>query len=639
MKKWLSCFCVTMLVLLSACGKESNQPTTEVRSTSESTVVQEAVPDIDDITHQKREIDISVDVTPVEINVKEMELEDDTAGQLDCIINNWNFVDSGYMFRNQSNVISFTFTPNISGEGDIIIYDGDKDFHRFDLKSYEAGKTYTASEVLVKPEEYREIHAYVDIDGVKSNSFTIYTYDKLSGENKNEAIDYINTFEEAVEVYEVDGYIPEGSVDDALKTVEGAANDLMNQEKVLVVRNNRCSVYVKFSNGIEYLYQPTIKGRTEGDGEINVATVEPYDSLEDPDEDGSKYNTMVDGLGSLIEETFDTAKFTYDRNNEEVSLGFISQLLGDNQVILWYGHGGWDEEIGSSLMTGDFLSATDLSQGNIGKGILYISDDRIGITKDYIHNTFNSNSFANSMVFLHSCYSSKKDLDIEFLRKGASVVVGFSDSVITAYGNDIMEYTIKKMCTINEATGDFYTIREALSYAEGYCGVNDAEYGGTGTYPILIGNGDYTFKNAIESVEEIPIPDGEYIAALGPKELTDTFEFYDETLGNIYSAKIDTNANMFLANAGFVNIQTGEIIPYGEYELPCSTKFIVQAYGGEDDANGNPIYYEENIETFNGFFTTENNDSAQNPMANISGFGFRMTIQDGVVEKLFLFGS
>ncbi|MGN1201885.1 MAG: VWA domain-containing protein, partial [Eubacterium sp.] len=84
---------------------------------------------------------------------------------------------------------------------------------------------------------------------------------------------------------------------------------------------------------------------------------------------------------------------------------------------------------------------------------------------------------SNDLILLASCHSGQnRKLADSFINKGATAVLGFTDTVYTAYCCNIGIYTLAYMTWINPNTKNYYTLSEALNKAKSELGNDDIEY-------------------------------------------------------------------------------------------------------------------------------------------------------------------
>ena len=122
------------------------------------------------------------------------------------------------------------------------------------------------------------------------------------------------------------------------------------------------------------------------------------------------------------------------------------------------------------------------------------------ITSEYIDEY--CPDMTDSFVYLGCCYSAKDSvLAASFINKNCNVVLGFTERTSEMYDNDVMSTLINEMCKKRSMnlTGypvDYYSIGEALQTVNAIYGTTNRSHG-PNTRPILFGNRDYRFAEAI----------------------------------------------------------------------------------------------------------------------------------------------
>jgi len=169
-----------------------------------------------------------------------------------------------------------------------------------------------------------------------------------------------------------------------------------------------------------------------------------------------------------------------DLDVSEVTPDAIASCLGPDMLVLWQGHGGFDKDLGPFLGTGETYDANRYSTdpAYFGKFLsneyISLSDGRIGITGKFIR--LNVRDLSGSVIFLNACLSGMDSrLADAFLSKGAQIVAAYTHSVYIPYASAMQYTVITKMTEINGNTGDYYTMQEALDFAQYNYGYTDLD--------------------------------------------------------------------------------------------------------------------------------------------------------------------
>ncbi len=624
---------------ISACGnknsvKDIDDKYVNEKKTEDSTI--STTTESTDDNNASYHVNVSDAVTPAKItSIPSYDDSSDYLGDLECTRFEKRIF---YLFNDENNHIDCRFIANSDSKNPAKLVINNQDVYFFD-SPLEKGREYIFS-VTYYISDYKSAEIYIETDGKKSNVINLFSCDPQNGISTNEVLEKIDDIEKLDDEFAGNGFVDPDDREKVLSIIEKEAISLMNEGIVIEERKSDDHVYMRFNSGLEYIYTPPQEGVKATSKELSVYTYQPF---ADEEKEMHLPTEQMDNVASFIDESFDDIIFADNIDDGRTNRQNVKDYFSVDQVIIWDGHGGFDEVIGAYLLTGEAWSRVPDLAG-LEPGLILTNDGVLAISADFFDNSFGVGSLNNTLIILNAChtaqYTDTKKLAQTLLNKGATAVVGFSDTVKLGYANNVVEYMLEKMCQVDEDTNDYYTAYDALCYAAGAYGIDDSiQYNGIGAAPVYFGDTSYRFSTAIDNIRTAEIPDGVYDTALGPAEPSDTFDLYGNICGNLYSAYYDKEKNTFFVNGGFVNAETGEIIRNGEYELPCSPSLLIQAYGGEDDENGNPVYYEETPDAINLAFTEDKNAIAQSPMADISGFGFEMTINNGCVEKIFLFGS
>lgn len=634
MKRKLTCLLIVTTLLLVSCGKKDSEVSIIQNQESNISVSAEESSVDDSSTESKTIVEASQATTLANVEVDEG--KDTLLGKLEC--STGGMWENKYIPNGINSSLQFTFKATQTCQAPLIL---DMNGYKSELTNIplEAGEKY---EFLIpyKTEDFKDIIAYVESDGIKSNTVVLRACESLTNESSARLQKDLQNLEEINNDLITDGYIDQQNVEEALKRVESAANEIKESSGILEIKRSDTHVYIRFKTGIEYIYAPPRKGIKASGDEISIYTLQPY---ADPSIIDHLPTEAMDNVAQYVDETFEEIEFSHNIDDSNVSLDYIIDSFSRNQIIIWDGHGDYDEEVGAYLITGQVWDGNAGSLPELGRGWFLTNGNRICVDSCFFDELLSDGSLNNTFVILNACCTAKYD-EYNYLlqtlsNKGAEAVIGFTDYVDVEYANNLVKLMLEKMCLIDDSTGDYFTAYEAICYAAGAYGENDSvQYNGNGAAPFYYGNQDYRFLSALDNMNDsISISDGVYKTAFGPSETSDIFDYYGTQCGNLNSAYYDKKNKTLFVSSGFINSETGEVITTAEYELPCSENMKILAYGGEDDDEGNPVYYEEQVSTFNEFFTEENNERADN--TDLSEFGFRMTIEDGNIVELFLFGS
>jgi hypothetical protein len=621
---------LSLSILASSCGKadEANMEDNAVSIVSSDLASTEVSDNSKDTNEEEKElhVDVTDPVTPKTVKTINTNNEE-SVGTLECTSVSTH---SHYLLHDNNNTVNFSFESNITCDTTFKLYINDVEATYPEYSHIEKGQKYVF-QCDYRADSYDRVQAFVEINGQKSNVIFLDAYDVMYDEDKEEIFNAITDIESLDDEYVTDGYIDESKWDTVLSKMEDAVITLEEQGLVIFHEVSDNHIYIKFSTGVEYVYSLPQEGVKAGGKEISVYTYQPFADTKSKNHLPTK---AMDDVAGYIDEHFDEIGFSQNIDDDDVNLGNISSNFARNQVIIWDGHGDYDSNFGAYVLTGQEWKSSTAGLPNVGTGWLITNDKTIAVGAGYFNQTFKKGSLDNSLVIMNACktaqYNSTYDLCGSLNDLGATAVIGFDNTVTVGYANGVIEYTLEKMCQIDEETGDYYTAYDALCYALGAYGVDDSvNYNGIGAAPVYFGDINYRFSSAIENLNTKTIPDGKYNAALGcfGANTEDTVLLYGEyPSGNLYKANIDSNSNVLLIEAGFIdNDDRTHIIQYDEYELPLSSNYKLQAGGG----GGEPMTYY--VTDFNDMFSGKN-DWAE-------GFGFTITIEGGLVTSILCWGS
>ena len=152
----------------------------------------------------------------------------------------------------------------------------------------------------------------------------------------------------------------------------------------------------------------------------------------------------------------------------------------ESKVIIFEGHGAYNSELHSCLVTGEsFLGFKDFSKykedvknNNIvltsfpkipGTDISYSPIRQYCITSNFVNNYFGE--MDNSLIFLGACLSAKDDvLARELLKKGAAIVMGYNETTSMEYEMMTRSMFFFELTRVNKK-GECSTVTQAIDYA------------------------------------------------------------------------------------------------------------------------------------------------------------------------------
>ena len=311
-----------------------------------------------------------------------------------------------------------------------------------------------------------------------------------------------------------DKKIQESDGDDTDAKIQAVYESALEGKKtgdIKKVEKNKNGVSITFESGIHYIYQPVQEGMDASglEATMDIVTMQPYWSeYSTYDKKQSKEGT--DDAANKIASKIGNYHFTGNYDNGTVTIAKMKNI-GSNQIVLFHSHGYYDPTAGSILWLGETGQWEDLKTGGkyAGyKGLYFTNSMRYGISSDFI--TDYCGNMKNTFLYLGTCYSGKDSrLANSFLKKGATAVIGNSESIYRGYNCDMMEDVIDGLLMRNDTTKKYNTLTEALMYAKGRNGENDLKWAASnhvkvsktmGATPVIYGNQNYRLSEATPSV-------------------------------------------------------------------------------------------------------------------------------------------
>lgn len=437
--------------------------------------------------------------------------------------------DEEYFVCGLDNVI--TFTVDVTGEPDSVqLYKNDTelvgemhdDGLNGDEKEGDGKYTCVANENILEDKTIT-FDYFAKSDEKTSNSITIHFFEELTEESQNIIVKTQKQIGIIASNYaNENGYV---TIDDLPIIISSVANyikGIKEEGTVLWYEVNADNILIRFSSGFLLGFTPEVEGFQNGGSNVNIVSLQPFaNSI-------GLSTTVIDYTAQYIDESLNNYTFQSNIDNEDVTIDTIISSLSNNQIVLWDGHGGFSDTYHSALVTGQkcdlstdvlvlankiskFLSYNKVSflrdntQGKLipCSGIFPIS--RWAITSRFIDAY--CHQMTNSFIWLGACYSGKDSvLASAFINKGATCVVGYSDTVVCFYHRAILTKTITSMLQINENTNDYFTLGEGVDIAKQTHGDNDKikysdVYHPKGAEPRIFG-GEKAENYRLANVEE-----------------------------------------------------------------------------------------------------------------------------------------
>ena len=159
-----------------------------------------------------------------------------------------------------------------------------------------------------------------------------------------------------------DGYVPADRREDAAEAVGELAEELMDDGILSDYAVSGANVWLQYESGLQLVYVPRTAGTDSASLEASyeIVTCQPY--RDDYPAELAEEMELPDAAAELLEQQSEEWEFRDNWDMERVSLNHLEDL-GENQFILWHGHGGWTEETHSFLATGEEFDEDEYREG------------------------------------------------------------------------------------------------------------------------------------------------------------------------------------------------------------------------------------------------------------------------------------
>lgn len=360
---------------------------------------------------------------------------------------------SGAIYLSEESEIVFTLysTPSFTGEIELYmndIYQGMMHDDGLDGDEKANDGKYSYALLISSTVLNEKFDFYAKCGDLVSTHDVKYSYDspEISDEEWQEQRDLTDAVDEKLQTYLVNGFVPYNQVnyvcDELYTFILNYADE--NDVKLLVVEKYDSEIYILFSSGIPMVIILPLEGvdSTGTNDNITIRTLEPYCN------NGAEPLKSFENNAHYIQNQISYCVTDTVLKDSDVSVEKVIDAFKDNSIILWHGHGTYIPEYGSLLCI-SIKTNTEFKK----KYARDIKEDRIVLLKDgtiTLSDKFFDkylDSVDNSFIYLGACHSYESDgLGNAFLDKGASVVVGFSDTVYSAYDCAVMDMMSKELC-------------------------------------------------------------------------------------------------------------------------------------------------------------------------------------------------
>lgn len=269
-------------------------------------------------------------------------------------------------------------------------------------------------------------------------------------------------------------FIPAEAAESAIDAVEARLRE--EYARGTVTDYAREENGVRFTDAAESIYwvwSPRVEGLLSSDDTVrmSIRTYQPF-----YDDQADFRTNPANGPAQDTDDSFDYITYLGDVREEDVTLDAI-RGIGVNQLVIWYGHGGFSSQK-PYLATGmTYYDLTEVEKklqlsmvDNMAEIIVKTVLEKEGITRVCVTPGFIAAECTNmdhSVIWLNACHSGQTEaLAKAFLDHGAAAVIGYSDTVGIRYAGYITKLALENMRKIETGTGKHYTLKKALDKAK-----------------------------------------------------------------------------------------------------------------------------------------------------------------------------
>lgn len=279
------------------------------------------------------------------------------------------------------------------------------------------------------------------------------------------------------------GFVSPECVEELLSEVSACAEQLYNDGHLsdYSYTPGDTGVYMEVNGWLGAVYMPEIDGMMSGGAEeVQIYTFEPNDG------EFEFYFSYIlsgfdgpDGAAKKISDTFERFDFGHNINGKDVTIASIKEI-SPNSIIVWIGHGGCVEKLGSVLCLGtpgyDQYTLLAYQRELADKALCLNGDKGFCITSVFFDKYMPEGCFDGSLVYLGTCSSAADPrLAESIFNKGARAVLGNSKPISIIYNFDMVNSFFEGLASVN-SDGSYMTVSQALEYAKMKNGENDIEY-------------------------------------------------------------------------------------------------------------------------------------------------------------------
>lgn len=299
-----------------------------------------------------------------------------------------------------------------------------------------------------------------------------------------------------------DGYVDEDNIAPLLDEVEKTVEQGVSDGVIDHYTRDDDNIFIVYESGITNLFIPSQEDTFSGESKNTatsyiskpaiggeIITIEPtkddwdvainYGLTSFANKKNIKEEELHPKASANLIINAEPSKYKYDSSltNADVTVDSVKNI-GDYNIVIWEGHGVYNTELHSALVTGEDASLWDRWE----MGSAYINDMKEGRVTTTKHLRFAITSkfideyigdMKGALLFLGVCSSMKdNELAEAFINKGAYVVFGYTDDVDKSY--EILARTIIfQELTTKKENNEYQTVNEAYQNTLKKVGTDD----------------------------------------------------------------------------------------------------------------------------------------------------------------------
>ncbi|MDD6306124.1 MAG: Ig-like domain-containing protein [Clostridiales bacterium] len=219
----------------------------------------------------------------------------------------------------------------------------------------------------------------------------------------------------------------------------------------------------------------------------DIAVIRPYHGTQFTYNDYSDWgNVLKDEISGTIE-VFDDEEAGFE----------VFKSLGEYGIVMIDSHGTLYKNQ-PYILTGEVGDFSTYFSGDYWSGrIVICNGNRLAVNADFFDKYYASNTFANTFVYLGTCYGGyNSSIADSLIASGADCVVGYDNTVSTSYDNGMLATIATTLCAEDsENQNTTNTLSKALETAKATNGVKDPN---TGAVMHLYGDADFVLRSSEE---------------------------------------------------------------------------------------------------------------------------------------------